>query len=106
MDPNLDSDELSRLIAAVRSAEQAVDTLHGNEPADDAPDDARLDFALKAGQRVAAERKIRDRLIAFLLEAFETSPVAITLSDGSIVAYDAGTRGGLAVVPAENVHKL
>jgi hypothetical protein len=28
------------------------------------------------------------------------------MADGSIVAYDAGARDGLVVVPAKNIHKL
>jgi len=85
----------TRLLAAVRSAESAVDAAHDKEPVDEQ----------EADQAVKTERIAREELIDWLVSTFGTAPVAIVLADGSIVTY-CDNADGLSVVASANVHQI
>jgi hypothetical protein len=95
--------ELARLVAAVQSVTQQLSDLYTAQPSETEPFDPEWEEL--AGDLHRQERRVRDFLAAYLINTFKSSPLAIVMPDGCIVAYtDVGD--GLAVVPAESVIKL
>jgi hypothetical protein len=95
---------LPRLLAAIRSAEVAMNAVYDHEPADDAVAEVNAAFEAEADQVVDQERKARDGLITWFA-SWANEPAAVILPDGRVVVH-CMEADGLAIVPADRVHKL
>ena len=96
--PPMNPVELSRLVAAVRSATTAVDAAHD--------DGGRCVDETAAEEAIRLERRARDALASWMIDQMsdtDDSPIAIVLADGSIVTY-CDQADGLTVVSPQNVH--
>jgi hypothetical protein len=95
---------LPRLLAALQSVEIAMDRLYEEEPPDDAPADVNWAFETAADVVTDDERKARDALITWFA-SWANEPAAVILPDGRVVVH-CMEADGLAIVPADRVHKL
>jgi hypothetical protein len=95
--PSMNPVELTRLVAAVRSATAAVDAAH-----DDAGRCIDIDAAEGA---IRVERRARDALTSWMIDTFESEPVAVVMADGTLVCYG-DTSDNLLVIDRENIHRL
>jgi hypothetical protein len=94
---------LPRLLAAIRSAEAALDTLYLTEPTEDASAEVNAAFEAEADQAAVDERKARDHLIRWFA-SWTDKPTAVVLPDGRVICHTL-EADGLALVEPGNVHK-
>ena len=94
-----------RLLAAVRSATIAAETMHLKEPPEDAPSRSHVAFEAEADQVVKQERVAREGLVHWLIDQLEDAPIAVITADGHVITFTDSTDG-LCVVAPGNVHKL